>query len=297
LTPNQAFFTLFKLANIIRIAGAGFIRASGAISFAATSSTSVRIGAKLKRRWRLATAAFVCVAAAGAAGGAADRDALWLVVHGLCVVDQIRAHTPAPCAEVDLEGGQEAGWAIVKDIFGKTQFLLVPTRRLEGIENPLVGTSALPNYWRAAWSARNLVSESARKELPRDAIGMAINAANARTQDQLHIHIDCVRADVREALLAQEKKITTQWADLKLLGHTFRARRIDGAEPEPDPFALLANDARESRQPMGDETLAVIGVEFPKGKDGFILLSDHSATPGRAHAENLLDHACALGAK
>ena len=57
----------------------------------------------------------------------------------------------------------------------KTQFLLIPTRRLAGIEDPLVGTAALPNYWRVAWAARGWVFQRAQKELPRDAIGMAIN--------------------------------------------------------------------------------------------------------------------------
>ncbi|MEJ0094617.1 MAG: CDP-diacylglycerol diphosphatase [Methylocella sp.] len=225
---------------------------------------------------------------------AADRDALWMVVHGLCVVDEMRAHIPAPCSEVNLASGEDTGWAILKDIFGKTQFLLIPTRRLAGIESPLVGTSELPNYWRAAWSARRMVSERANKELPRDAIGMAINAANARTQDQLHIHVDCIRPDVREALWTQASKITAQWAYLDLGGHTYRARRIDGAEPEPDPFALLAEDARALRHPMGEETLAVIGAKLEDGKEGFILLSDRSPRAGHAHAESLLDHACAL---
>jgi len=30
------------------------------------------------------------------------------------------------------------------------EFLLIPTRRLPGIEDPLVGTAALPNYWHDA---------------------------------------------------------------------------------------------------------------------------------------------------
>ncbi len=233
------------------------------------------------------------------AAEAADRDALWTIVHGLCVLNKERADNPAPCASVDLIDGEESGSAVLKDLIGKTQFLLIPTRRLPGIEDPLVGTSVLPNYWRDAWAARKLVSLRAQKDLPRSAIGMAINAANARSQDQLHIHVDCVRADVRNALWARLPEIGASWTDLPvaLAGHAYRARWIDGASPEPDPFILLAEDARASGVAMGEETLAVVGAERQDGKEGFILLARHAREGGRAHAEDLLDHGCALAAK
>ncbi len=274
------------------------VTAEGFLPSATALSTLRRMGSKIRQRRWVVIAALACsLAAAGTVGAAIDREALWMVVNELCVADENSNHDPAPCTKVNLAEGRDAGWAILKDPTANTQFLLVPTRRLTGIEAPLIGTSELPNYWRAAWSAEGLVSESAHKELPRNAIGMAINAANARTQDQLHIHIDCIRPDVREALSNQATKITTRWANFDFGGHTYRARRIDGTEPEPDPFALLADDARERNEPMGDETLAVIAAQLDDENEGFILLSDHSATPGRAHAEDLLDHTCALAAR
>ena len=248
-----------------------------------------------------ALAALICTLAIGAIGVtlASYRDALWHVVHGLCVLHKVEYDNPAPCAAVNLASGEESGSAILKDLISKTQFLLIPTRRLVGIEDPLVGTTVLPNYWRDAWAARGLISLRAHKEVPRDAVGMAINAAGSRGQDQLHIHIDCIRPDVRDALLARMAEITTKWADLpvNLAGHVYRARWIDGAEPKPDPFILLADDARALGAPMRDETLAVIGARRPDGKEGFVLLSYRAVGSGRAHAEDLLDHACALAAK
>ncbi len=259
-----------------------------------------RIEAKRGARHWLA-----CVAGAGGlaialVGGvrAADPDALWKIVHGLCVAHKVEADNPAPCAAVDLAGGEETGSAVLKDLIGKTQFLLIPTRRLTGIEDPLVGTTALPNYWREAWAARDLVSLRAQKTLPREAIGMAINAANSRSQNQLHIHVDCIRRDVRAALMSRIGEITPTWADLpiSLAGRVYRARWVDGAEPEPDPFILLADDARASGAPMREETLAVIGARRPDGRVGFVLLAERARAGGRAHAEDLLDHACALAA-
>lgn len=172
-----------------------------------------------------ALAALICVLAIAVIGVmlATYRDALWDIVHRLCVLHKAEADNPVPCAAVNMAGGEESGSAILKDLIGKTQFLLIPTRRLTGIEDPLVGTAALPNYWRDAWAARGFVSLRAQKELPRDAIGMAINSAGARSQDQLHIHIDCIRPKVRNALLARMAEITSKWADLpvNLVGHVY----------------------------------------------------------------------------
>lgn len=252
-----------------------------------------------RRRHGLALSALACIFGFGfvATGMASvfNRDALWAVV-GLCVLNQTKLQNPAPCAEVNLANGEENGSAILKDLWGKTQFLLIPTRRVTGIEDPLIGARALPNYWAAAWSARRLVEERLGKELPRNAIGMAINSVGSRSQDQLHIHIDCVRPDVRLALESHAAAIRSHWADLpfSLVGQFYRARRIEGSNPEPDPFRLLREDASASGIPMREETLAVIGAQFGQGKEGFFLLANHARKGAQAHAENLLDHSCAL---
>ncbi|VTZ26088.1 CDP-diacylglycerol pyrophosphatase [Methylocella tundrae] len=251
--------------------------------------------AKSLRRFGAALGA-ICLIGAAAIGVAAasDPNALWSIVHGLCVFDKTHLHTSAPCASVDLEGGEAQGSAVLKDILGKTQFLLIPTRRLTGIEDPLIGTDGLPNYWSAAWDARNLVAKNARRDLSRDEIGMAINGAGARTQDQLHIHIDCVRPDVRDALAGRSAEIGAHWADFTLLGARYRARRIDGEAPDPDPFRLLAEDKRSA--PLSEDSLAVIGARFSDGKPGFVLLAEQ-APRGAVHTENLLDHSCAVAAR
>jgi len=95
-----------------------------------------------------AVAALICglaIASVGV-GRAADREALWKIVHDQCILHKVETDNPAPCAAVNVAAGEEAGSAVLKDLNGKTQFLLIPTRRLTGIEDPLVGTAALPNY-------------------------------------------------------------------------------------------------------------------------------------------------------
>ena len=63
---------------------------------------------------------------------AAHPNALWHIVHDLCVTDMNTSGNPAPCAVVDLD----QGFAVLKDIQGATQYLLLPTARVTGIESP-----------------------------------------------------------------------------------------------------------------------------------------------------------------
>ncbi len=107
---------------------------------------------------------------------AVDPNALWNIVHGQCVVEETKAGDPAPCAEVDLSDGQDKGFALLKDIVGKTQFLLIPTRRLEGIESPELLAADTPNYWEDAWKARRFVAAAAQAPLTRDDIGLDVNS-------------------------------------------------------------------------------------------------------------------------
>jgi CDP-diacylglycerol pyrophosphatase len=60
-----------------------------------------------------------------------------------------------------------------------THVIVVPTALISGIESPALLRENAPNYWEAAWDARRFVEEGARRPLPRDKIGMAINSALA----------------------------------------------------------------------------------------------------------------------
>ena len=164
---------------------------------------------------------------------AADPSALWHIVHDRCVPDEQEQHDPAPCAEVDLTGG----YAVLKDLDGNTQFLLIPTARVGGIEDEVVLAPDAPNYLAAAWQARRFVDQRAGHDLPRDDIALAINSVYGRTQDQLHIHIDCIRPDVRAALTQHQAAIGPRWADfpVPLAGHHYRAMRLDQRRTSAPP--------------------------------------------------------------
>ena len=231
-------------------------------------------------------------------GRAADPSALWRIVHDRCVPNQEQHGDPAPCALVDLSAGTAGGYVVLKDLVGDTQFLLLPTARISGIESPVLLAPGAPNYMRDAWAARRFVKAQAPAPLGREDLSLAVNSRFGRTQDQLHIHIDCVRTDVRDALRRGSAEIGDNWRrfPVPLAGHLYTARRLDAADlAGVNPFLLLAAASAETRADMGSYTLVTVGASFA-AKPGFILLADR-ANPARADfgsGESLQDHGCAL---
>ncbi|WP_158815325.1 CDP-diacylglycerol diphosphatase [Methylocapsa sp. S129] len=247
--------------------------------------------------WAAIAVAGLIIATATLAVRAADRLVLWRIVHEKCVVDQRANGAPAPCALVDISGGEDNGVAILKDINGIAQHLAIPTRRIAGVESPDILDASLPNYWRAAWAARSYLNARLPHELPRDAIGMAINAASRRSQDQLHIHIDCVAPDVRDALGAYNGRLSADWHVLPFLlkGRRYWARRLDSVDlSDAAPFRLLAEGVEGAKNDMAQETLVAIGATFAPASPGFILLADRADPGAGGHGEDLLDARCAI---
>lgn len=229
--------------------------------------------------------AVACAAAVALAPPvAADPDALWHIVSGECVPHQLSTRDPSPCAQV--EPGPD-GYAVLKDLVGATQYLLIPTARVDGIESPQLLQPGSPNYLADAWRARTFVEARAGTPLPRDWVGLAINSAEARTQDQLHVHVDCIRADVHDALARHP--VGPGWAPFPepLAGAGYLAMAVDDLDAV-NPFALLADGVPGARADMGAHTLAVVGAYLPDGRPGFVLLAN-SAGP-EASSEDLQDH-------
>ncbi|WP_428486574.1 CDP-diacylglycerol diphosphatase [Rhodopila sp.] len=232
---------------------------------------------------------------------AADSSVLWKIVSGKCVPHEQTAGDPSPCSAVDLSHGIDKGFAVLKDINGVAQFLLIPTARIGGIEDPAILAPDVTNYWQDAWLARIYVEGRLHTNLPRDGFALAINSVDARSQNQLHIHIDCIRSDVRQALSANLDRIGGVWAPfpVPLAGVTYQAMRINQETLDGvDPFRVLAEDTQRSGD-MAMHTLVLVGETFPDATRGFVLLDDHAdlATGDRASGESLEDHSCAIARK
>ena len=73
---------------------------------------------------------------------------------------------------VNLAGG----YAVLKDISGATQYLLIPTTQISGIEDPALLAPLARNYFADAWQARGFVEKALGHAMPRDMLSLAINS-------------------------------------------------------------------------------------------------------------------------
>jgi CDP-diacylglycerol pyrophosphatase len=226
----------------------------------------------------------------------ADPLTLWKIVHDECVVHQKAGEKPAPCESVVSTGGEQGGVAILKDLVGASQMLAIPTQRITGIEDPQLLAPDAPDMFGEAWKGRVFVESRLQHTLPREDVGIAVNAEWKRSQYQLHLHVDCLAKNVADALADYSSKLDTNWRKMPfgLNGRVYLARRLDSADlTDVRPFLLLADGIEGARQNMKSYTLAAVGAIFD-GKPGFILLADRLDSDGGGEAEDLEDHGCAI---
>ncbi|ADV81100.1 CDP-diacylglycerol diphosphatase [Terriglobus saanensis] len=201
-------------------------------------------------------------------------DVLWQIVHEDCVPDMQANHLASPCVSVDLARGEAAGFVVFKDKQGNTQYLVMPTAKITGIEDPAILEPNATNYFADAWQATALVDQRLHQTLPRTDLSVAINSVSGRSQDQLHLHVDCMQPAVKSALQQVAPQIGTAWQTLpvRLRGDEYRAMWLPGADLDTrNPFRLLADSLSDPAREMGNHTLVLVGAER-LGKDGFILL-------------------------
>jgi len=232
---------------------------------------------------------------------AADRDALKHIVQDQCVPHWQQLHDPAPCARM-----VPPDFAVLADRKGGAHYLLIATGNVTGIEDPALLADASPNYFAAAWNARDRLDSVIGHPLRRESVGLAINSALMRGQDQMHIHIECVKPGVSRVLHAAAGALGHRWSPLSLDDRVYSALRIDGEDlAGKDPFRLLADGVAGARADMRAFTIVVVGMQFADGA-GFIALAGRTPAGGEnavellttrglvAPGETLLDSTCAI---
>src|ERR1700722_18363050 len=85
----------------------------------------------------------------------------------------------------------------------------------------------LPNYFAQDWKPRDVITKFVGHPVLRSAIGLAVNNAHSRTQDQFHIHIDCLRQDVVDSLRSAAEHVGPAWGPINVVGTTYQAMRIE----------------------------------------------------------------------
>ncbi len=226
----------------------------------------------------------------------ADRLVLWRIVHEQCAPHaEAGQHPPKPCDEVELAGEGAGGMAFLKDLNGVAQMLAIPTARVTGIEDPKVLAPDAADYFAAAWRARRDLDAHLGRGTARDDVAITVNSEFSRSQDQLHLHVDCLDPKVGAAIEVYKPAIDSEWRPMTIAlnGRKYWARRIDSDDlVGVSPFRLLSEGIAGAKERMGLWTLAAVPADFD-GKPSFILLADHAELTEGGHAEDIQDHTCA----
>jgi CDP-diacylglycerol pyrophosphatase len=229
-----------------------------------------------------------------------DRLTLWRIASN-CVKDKLRQlPMPAACLSVDLSAGVDKGFCIIKDKKGSSHYLLIPTTRITGVEDQNLQMKGSINYWAKAWIDGNryvagALDKRGASGTSRHSIALAVNAKRVRGQDQLHIHISCLRQDVSSRLAALNGRVGANWSrdEYPLLGKDeYRIIWLPGTRPAPDPFKLMLTipHAEDTMKWRGQQTL-VVAPAHNNGRDGFYLI-DGSRQESSGWGEGLLDEDC-----
>lgn len=217
---------------------------------------------------------------------------LWKFVSQQCVPDMEQHQRPNPCEKVDLS----AGYVLFKDRVGPLQYLLMPVQRITGIESPLLQQPTTPNFFLFAWQQRHLLSKKHQVEIPDSQLAMTINSVSGRTQNQLHIHLSCLRSDIANQLNHSSENFSDHWQPLSLRSHPYLIRTLSPSQlAEESVFIRVAREIPGAEKNMGDYGLALTTLQ--NGTLVLLAVKKDLLKANTGSAEELQDHRCQILAK
>lgn len=247
-----------------------------------------------KRKWvigvliicvGLMTVSFVCIAL----NYNSKADHLWQIISQQCIPRQQLKNNPIPCRQVNISNG----YVVMKDRNGPLQFLLMPVAKITGIESPKLLNPATPNFFAEAWRARHFMEEKHGNLIDDRIYALAVNSRWGRSQNQLHIHISCLRPDIRHRLDVLSPKLNATWQTHQLGVREYQLRVVTRDEfKRTSPFIRLANELPDARDEMGSYGIAIAALG--SGKRVLMVVKGNLLLLNRASAEELQDHSCAL---
>lgn len=220
------------------------------------------------------------------------KDGLWRNVQARCLTPGAPHHPD--CVVVD----REKGLVLYKDAIGRSHFLVIPDHRVTGVEERGVWEDGGANPWAFGWDARRFVGQARGRPLPDGILGLAINAKAARSQEQMHIHLDCISRDARDFVAGASARIGTAWTALRFMGKPVQAVFVPspGAAMPVNPFLLIKQRLGEAASVVPDRGVFVTYVADAAGTGGFVIVDqpvDREAG-SNGHASDFLDRQCKL---
>ena len=137
----------------------------------------------------------------------AQRGVLWRVVQA-CVANHALTGASFPCLSVETANGPAAGYVAI--VSPTVQTIGIAAQRLRGPD--------APNYFQDAWASRSYATDGLARQPGRADLALAVNSRIGRSQDQLHIHIDCIRPKVRDVLARDASRVAVgRWTHLRVM--------------------------------------------------------------------------------
>jgi CDP-diacylglycerol pyrophosphatase len=233
-------------------------------------------------------AALLCFAAITVVALELPRGALRTVVRA-CALTHRTIGVALPCLAVDPGDGSRPGYAILRAPDRTTHVIVVPLDAIDGIEDRRLLQPSAGAYWRAALAARSYVVDAAKVPVALSQVALAINSERTRSQDQLHIHAECVRPEIATALLRQRRPSGEGWTrSQQPVAGSFPNLRTVKAEQitAGNVFEILASVPGGRADTAG--VMALL-VQDPAQTGRFVLAAQRGA--GRS-VETLFAHSC-----
>jgi len=249
----------------------------------------------MPRALRLLLTAVLLIAAT--ATEAADRNRLWHIV-GACATAYRLMGVSFPCLKVELpDNNPNLGYAVLRPL-RVDDLILSPTRETAGIEDPFLQSDWAPNYFAAAWRARSFLRGPDGGPPPRDEVVLVINSEGSRSQDQLHIHIGCLRPDSRRFLdEAAQRMPLDVWTRVGPVvpGQVYFGERVRESDFERlNPFRIAAQGFVGATENPGRLMIMVVGARV-RDEEDLLIAAFFEGVAGRLRhsgAEDLLDRSC-----
>ncbi|MBF7686264.1 CDP-diacylglycerol diphosphatase [Acinetobacter sp. B10A] len=165
------------------------------------------------------------------------RQVLWDIVNHRCETSRDETHA---CLVVN----RSAGYVVLRDRNGPVQTLIIPTAKITGIEDLKLLKPNAHNYFADAWKHRAILDVQHKKVIDPRYLSFTVNSPYGRTQDQLHIHSSCLKAQVYTQLTHERVQITESWRVLStpILGHRYLAKKINLSQlNDVNPFVELSH--------------------------------------------------------
>jgi CDP-diacylglycerol pyrophosphatase len=267
---------LLKLTGVVGaaavLAGCGDSGSSSPTTVAAGTGTATAAAGAV-------TASRVTDALCGSDGDTGPRLDLWAKAQVCSAAYQKKQPEPAGCL------GTTATTVVLNGAPASNHnYLLVPTRRVKGIECPYIWSAGAPNYWKIAWDQAQPGGAGAVT----GTVGLGINSAPDRGQDQLHIHMAQILSGVESQLnTASITGDPSSWATSVVsvvglqAGHQdpryYRALRVKNLEQ--NLFALLRDNVPAAARDMSVQMLVVTA----RDAGGFYVLNSDPDLTGPVH--------------